>query len=70
MIWIPIPTESGQYRWRETEQGRIHSVRVTLKKGTTTIVCKTMDIRRVSAGGEWCLKAGEESTDPLDGILA
>lgn len=69
MILSPRPTESGQYRWRENEQGRVHSVRVTIKKGTTTYVCKTMDLRRISVTGEWCLKTGEASIDPLDGLL-
>lgn len=69
MIWTTAPTESGHYRWRENDLGRVHSVRVTIKKGTTSLVCKTMDLRRVMASGEWCLKSGEQSTDPLDGLL-
>ena len=69
MIWNPAPTESGHYHWRENEHGRVHNVRVTIKKDATNLVCKTMDLRRVMAAGEWCLKMGAPNTDPLDGLL-
>lgn len=70
MLWTEKPTESGTYRWRENDKGRVHSVRVHEKKGTLNLICRTMDLRVVSSSGQWCLKTGESSTDPLDGLLS
>lgn len=44
------PTEPGVYQWKATEQGRVHSVRVVLKKGLPVYSCKTMPVDKVFSG--------------------
>jgi hypothetical protein len=62
MIWTPtIPVASGQYRWRESDRGRVHQVRVTLQRGERVYACKTMDLRRVMSCGEWSLARATDS---------
>ena len=77
MKWdAQVPTEAGSYRWREHEQGRVHIVRVVLKKAAPVYACNSMDLRRVMAGGQWCpakaLKPGAPATtqEALDALGA
>ena len=59
MIWTPeSPKTTGTFRWRENAEGRIHIVivRVDARKNTVEYACKSMDLRRVVAGGEWSPK--------------
>lgn len=70
MKWAEArPTEPGTYRWRESDGARIHPVRVTLKKGQPQYACKTMDLRRVLAGGQWSLVKLEEHAEGLQATL-